>query len=109
MLLKKGREADQKVLQSGFNEEKILQLTRGREATIANYLERAPGTNVWSSVFVQDGFLRMTLLYTFFKKLNDVKLGDSLHDMVKWLLDTKGDFTLKSYCLKLLHLNYELL
>jgi len=58
LLLKRSRETDQKVLQSGFNKEKTLQLKRGREATIANYLERAPGTNVWSSVFVQDGFFK---------------------------------------------------
>jgi len=55
--------------------------------------------------FVRDGFVEDDTLVSFFNKLNDVKLGDSPHDIVRWDLDFEGDFTVKSYYLKLLHLN----
>ena len=38
----------------------------------------------------------------FFEKLNQAKLGDSLTDKVRWSLNSKGCFTVRSFYLKLL-------
>lgn len=59
-----------------------------------------------AKVIVQDGFVQGDTLVSFFNKLNDVKLGDSSYDMMKWDLDSEGELIVKSYHLKLLHLNY---
>ena len=56
--------------------------------------------------FVQDRFVEDDTLVSLFNKLNDTKLEDSSHNMVKWDLDSKRDFTVKSYNLKLLFLNF---
>ena len=67
-------------------------------------MEQASSTNVWSPAFVRDGFNNDDVV-SFFNKLNDAKLGDSPHVIVRWNLDSKLDVTTKSCYLKLLHLN----
>ena len=44
--------------------------------------------NVWLLVFVWDGFVKDDTLVSLFNQVNDAKLGDSSHDMVKWDLDS---------------------
>jgi len=65
-------------------------------------------TPILVPVFVRDGFVEDDTIVSFFSKLNDARLGDSPHDIVRWdlELDSKGDFMVKSYYLKLLHLNF---
>ena len=53
------------------------------------------GTNFWSPIFVGDEFVEDDTTVSFFNKINDAKLGDSPHDIVRWDLDFKGDFTVK--------------
>ena len=60
--------------------------------------EQVSGTNVWAPAFIRDGFVVCYTLVSFFNKLNCPKFGDSLHDIVTWDLDSKGNFTVKSYC-----------
>ena len=45
-------------------------------------------------------------MLSFFNKLNEANLGESSLDKVRWDLNTKGCFTVRSFYLKLLHLNY---
>ena len=54
-------------------------------------------------VFVRDGFVEDNTLGSFFNKLNDTMLGDTSHDFASWDLDSKSDFRVKSYYLRLLH------
>lgn len=68
--------------------------------------EQVSGTKVWAPAFIRDGFVVYYTLVSFFNKLNCHKFGDSLHDTVTWDLDSKGNFTVKSYYLKLLLLNF---
>jgi len=75
----------------------VLVLAKKRDAPIANYSERAFGTNAWIPVFVQYDFLDDDSLVSFFNKLNCHKIVDSSHDLVKWDINSKEDFIVKSY------------
>jgi len=83
----------------------LFALAVDRKASVANYWERTSSTNVWGHFFVWNGFVGDNTLVRFFDKLNDTTPGNSSHDPVKWDLNSKGDFTVKSYYLKLLYLN----
>ena len=56
-------------------------------------------------VFVWGGFIDDGAMLSFFNKLNEANLGESSLDKVRWDLNTKGCFTVRSFYLKLLHLN----
>lgn len=77
-----------------------------RDASFANYWERVLDVNIWSPIFVRDGFVEDDTLASFLDKLNEAKLGDSLSDMVGWDLNSKGVFSVRSYYLKLLLLRF---
>ena len=51
---------------------------------------------------LRDRFIEDDPLIVFFDKLNEAKLGDSLTDKVRWSLNSKGCFTVRSFYLKLL-------
>jgi len=55
---------------------------------------------------IQNGFVEDDLLVRFFNEPNKTKLGDSSQDMVRLNLNTERSFTVRSYYLKFLHLNY---
>ena len=57
-------------------------------------------------IFVWDGFFDDDALVSFFNKLNSHNLGDSSQDSVKWDLNPKGEFTVKSFYLQLLLVNH---
>ena len=57
-------------------------------------------------VFVWGGFIDDGAMLSFFNKLNEANLGDSSLHKVRWDLNTKGCFIVRSFYLKLLHLNY---
>jgi len=57
--------------------------TLDRDASVADYRERVFDVDIWSPIFVRDGFVKDDILVTFFDKLNEAKLGDSLRDIVR--------------------------
>ena len=59
---------------------------------------------VWAPVFVRDRFI--DTLLRFFDKLNEANLGDSTSGKVRWDLNSKGCFTVRSHYLNLHDLNY---
>lgn len=56
-------------------------------------LEQVSDVNVWSPIFVLDGFVEDDPLLSFLKKVNEANVGDSSHDIVRGGLSCKGDFT----------------
>ena len=58
-----------------------------------------------SHAFVRDDFVNGDIV-NFFNKLNYAKIGGYPCDFVSWDLDTKRDFMVKSYYLKIVHLNF---
>ena len=56
-------------------------------------------------VFVRDGFADDDALIRFFSKLSEINPDVSTTDKVKWKLNTKECFTVRSFYLKLLSLN----
>ena len=52
----------------------LFVLAKNRDASIADYWDRASGTIVWVPIFVPDGFLDDDSLVSFFNKLNRQKI-----------------------------------
>jgi len=84
----------------------LFVLADNRDASIADYWDRDSGTIVWVPIFVRDGFIDDDVLVSFFNKLNSHKVEVSSQDMVKWDLNPKGEFTVKSFYLQLLLVNH---
>ena len=70
----------------------ISMLPMDKDAFLAYYWKQASNTSTLSPVFVRDGFADDDIVINFFKKLNDAKLGDSPHDLVRWDSDLKEGF-----------------
>jgi len=68
----------------------LFVLAENKDASIADYWDRASGTSVWVPIFVRDGFIDDDAVVSFFNKLNSHNLGDSSQDSVKWDLNPKG-------------------
>jgi len=82
----------------------LYALVVDRNTSVADYWELTFGNLVWGApVFVWGRFIDDMLSFLF--KLNKANLGDSLLDKVRWDLNTKGCFIVRSLYLKLLHLN----
>ena len=77
-----------------------------RNAYVADYQEQRSGSFAWALVFVQDRFIDDDTLLSFFNKLNEANLRDSSLDKVRRDMNIKGCFTVRSFYLNLLHLNY---
>jgi len=61
------------------------------------------------SVFVWDSFADDDALLRFFSKLSRTNPDDSTTDKVRWKLNAKGWFTVRSFYMKLLDVNYSAL
>jgi len=72
---------------------------------MADYRAQRTNSAVWMPVVVRDGFADDGVLLRFFSKLSEINPDDSSIDKVRWKLNTKGCFTVRSFYLKLLSLN----
>ena len=68
---------------------------------MADYNVQGTNSSVWMPVFVQDGFADDDGLLRFFSKLSEITIDASSTDKVRWKLNTKGCFTMRSFYLKL--------
>ena len=80
-------------------------LAQDREASVADYQVLGTGSTVWRPIFVRDSFDDDDTLVTFFSKLSETNPDGNISDKVRWKLESKGCFTVKSFYLKLLSLD----
>jgi len=73
---------------------------------VPDYRVQGSDNSVWTPVFVRDRFADYDTLLRFFSKFTEANLADSTTDKVRWKLNTEGCFTVRSFYLKLLNLNY---
>jgi len=96
-----------------WNEDGILKdlfpslyvLAQDREASVADYQVLGTGSTVWRPIFVRDSFDDDDTLVSFFSKLSETNPDGNISDKVRWKLESKGCFTVKSFYLKLLSLD----
>ena len=80
----------------------LYALAMDREATVGDYRVQGLDNSVRTPVFVRDRFVDDDNLLRFSSKLTEAYLADSTTDKVRWKLNTKGCFTVRSFYLKLL-------
>uniref|UniRef100_A0A7C9AS09 Reverse transcriptase zinc-binding domain-containing protein n=1 Tax=Opuntia streptacantha TaxID=393608 RepID=A0A7C9AS09_OPUST len=83
----------------------LYALAQDREASVADYHVQGTNSSVWVPVFVREGFANDDGLLRLFSKLSEISIDTSSTDKVRWKLNTKGCFTVRSFYLKLLSLN----
>jgi len=83
----------------------LYALAQEREASVADYHVQGTNNSVWMPVFMRDGFADDDGLLKFFSKLSEITIDASSTDKVRWKLNTKGCFTVRSFYLKLLSLS----
>jgi len=86
----------------------LYALVLDRNTSVPHYRVQGSDNSVWMTVFVRDKFANDTLL-RFFNKLSEAIPTDSTTDKVRWKLNTRGSFTVGSFYMKLLNLNYSVL
>ena len=84
----------------------LYALAEDREASVADYRMRGNDSSVWAPIFVRDSFVDDDTFLCFFSKLSETIPDDSTVDKVVWKLNNKGYFTVNSFYLKHLSLNY---
>ena len=81
-------------------------LAPDREASVAGYRVQGIDSSVWRPIFVRDSFADDDSVVRFFSKLSETNPNGYTSDKVSWKLESKGCFTVKSFYLKLLSLDY---
>lgn len=71
-------------------------LEADRNTLIAYYQEHLSRGYVYAPIFVRDGFIDDDTLIIFFNKLNEANLRDSSLDKVRWDLNIRGGFPIRS-------------
>ena len=84
----------------------LYALVLDRNTSVPHYRVQGSDNSVWMLVFVLDMFVDDDTLLRFFSKLKEANLANFTTDEVRLKLNTKGCFTVRSFYLKLLHLNY---
>ena len=84
----------------------LYALAQDREASVADFRMRGNDSSVWVPVFVRDSFVEDDTFLCFFSKLSETIPDDSTTDKVVWKLNDKGCFTVRSFYMKRLILNY---
>ena len=79
----------------------LYTLAENREATVATYCDNVSGSCIWSPIFIRDALVDDASLISLLIKLNGILIGQSSLDSVKWDLNPKGSFTVKSYYMRL--------
>jgi len=59
------------------------------------------GSCIWLPIFIRDALVDDASLRSLLIKLNGISLGQSSLDPVRWDLNPKGSFTVKSFYMKL--------
>ena len=73
---------------------------------MADYRGQGSDSSVWMPIFVWDSFADDDTLVRFFSKVSETNPDGYTSDKVRWKLESKGCFTVKSFYLKLLSWNY---
>ena len=73
---------------------------------MTDYRVLGTDSSVWRPIFVWDSFADDDTLVRFFCKLSETNHVGSTSDKVRWKLNSKGCYIVKSFYLKLLNLNY---
>ena len=68
---------------------------------MAAYCDIASGLCIWSPIFIRDALVDDASIISLHIKLNGILIGQSSPDSVRWDLNPKGSFTVKSYYLRL--------
>ena len=84
----------------------LFALAEDREASVADYWVQGNVSSVWRPIFVRDSFADDDILVRFFSKLPETNPDGFTSDKVRWKLEPKGCFSVKSFYLKLLSLKY---
>jgi len=84
----------------------LFALAEDREASVADYWVQGNVSSVWRPIFVRDSFADDDTLVRFFSVLSETNPDGFTSDKVRWKLEPKGCFSVKSFYLKLLSLNY---
>ena len=71
-----------------------------KDASIDDYCEHVSKSCVWSPIFVREALVDDITLVSFLSNLNGVIVHDSSHNPIKWDLNSKGIFTVKSFYIK---------
>ena len=79
----------------------LYTLAENKEATVAAYCDNVSGSWIWSPIFIRDALVDDAYLISLLIKLNEILIGQSSLDSVKWDLNPKGSFTVKSYYIRL--------
>ena len=79
----------------------LFALAENKDATVAEYCDNVSGSCIWSPIFTRDALVDVASLLSLLRKLNGMLIRQSPLDLVKWDLNPKGSFTVKSYYLRL--------
>uniref|UniRef100_A0A7C9ALA2 Reverse transcriptase domain-containing protein n=1 Tax=Opuntia streptacantha TaxID=393608 RepID=A0A7C9ALA2_OPUST len=86
----------------------LFALAQDKEAFVADYRVLGTDSSVWRPVFVRDSFADDDTLVRFFSKLSGTISVGSTSDKVRWRLNSKGCYTVKSFYLKFLNSNHSI-